>query len=70
MKLVTVVGYRPRYAEPGRIHYVRVYKNGRQFVDRLHPQTATHFNTKADAQAAIDKFNLIAERAEIISVAV
>jgi hypothetical protein len=41
-----------------RSEYIRVYKNGRIFTTRLHCETATHFNTLADAEAAARKFGL------------
>jgi hypothetical protein len=48
--------------------WFRAYQNGKQWVTRKHYGTATLFDTEAEAEAAIEKFNLRTHEAKIIIV--
>lgn len=54
-----VIEYHPSHVDRyGRPRFVRVYQNGKTWVDRLHAKTATPFLTEAEAYAVIVKFAL------------
>ena len=44
--------------DPCRTRYVRVYKTGKVWVERMHAKTATQFATEQAARDIIARFNL------------
>ncbi len=47
------------YHRGGRIRFVRVYKNGSQWVERLHAKTATKYSTQEVALVAAKQLNIV-----------
>ena len=46
------------YNDGRGVRFVRWYKNGRQWVDRMHGATATQYQTREAALAVAEKMNL------------
>ena len=67
-KMKTVITLRhPEWNRNQRM-YVYLYQNKRNWVTRLHPETATGFSSAEEARAIVTKFNLDRHDAIIESI--